>query len=176
MRALVVYESMFGNTRDVAEAIARGLASHGDVDLSEVGNAPQRVDAEVDLLVVGGPTHAFGMSRARTRRDAGRQKGSAVFSAGIGIREWLEQIGSARPGVSAAAFDTKIDKPVPGSAAHKAEKILRRHGYYVATHSETFRVADTAGPLLPGEVERACAWGERFGAALAGRGAGEVVR
>ncbi|WP_353744571.1 flavodoxin domain-containing protein, partial [Thermocrispum sp.] len=51
MHALVVYESMYGNTKAIAEAIARGLASAAQVDLVEVGSAPSTVDA--DVLVVG---------------------------------------------------------------------------------------------------------------------------
>src|SRR5690606_14826892 len=70
MRALVAFESMFGNTGLIAEAIADGLARHGEVETAEVGTAPVLLPAEVDLLVVGGPTHAFGMSRPGTRSSA----------------------------------------------------------------------------------------------------------
>ena len=74
MRALVVFESMFGNTEKVAGAVARGLQLEGvDAGLVEVHAAPHRLAADLDLLVVGGPTHAFGMSRASTRADAVRQ-------------------------------------------------------------------------------------------------------
>lgn len=66
MHAFVIYESMFGNTRKVAE----GLATSAKVDLREVGAAPATIEGGVDLLVVGGPTHAFSMSRPRTREDA----------------------------------------------------------------------------------------------------------
>ena len=72
MRALVVYESMFGNTRLVAEAVAEGLSSGLDVDVVEVAAAPTSFD-DVELVVVGGPTHALGMTRQRTRDDARRQ-------------------------------------------------------------------------------------------------------
>ena len=67
MRALVVYESMFGNTEAVARAVADGLAEMHDVDLREVSQAPIAVIARVDLIVVGGPTHAFSLSRPATR-------------------------------------------------------------------------------------------------------------
>src|SRR5687767_14509631 len=63
MRALVVYESMFGNTSAVATAIATGLSTRMGVDLVEVAAAPAALDAGVDLVVAGGPTHAFSMSR-----------------------------------------------------------------------------------------------------------------
>ncbi|HLM17565.1 MAG TPA: flavodoxin family protein, partial [Acidimicrobiia bacterium] len=65
--AMVVYESMFGNTRAVAEAIADSLARHFDrVDVLEADVAPLTLDG-VSLVVVGAPTHAFGMSRPSTR-------------------------------------------------------------------------------------------------------------
>ncbi|HEY8721330.1 flavodoxin domain-containing protein [Pengzhenrongella sp.] len=54
MRALVVYESMFGNTRDIAQAVADGMSAEVEVEVVEVGAAPEHLDAEVGLLVVGG--------------------------------------------------------------------------------------------------------------------------
>ncbi len=70
MDALVVVESVFGNTRAVAEAIAAGLADRMTVRVVDVADAPTAVTG-LDLLVVGGPTHAFGMSWSATRRSAG---------------------------------------------------------------------------------------------------------
>jgi flavodoxin len=67
MHAIVVYESMFGNTQRVAEAVAAGIAAHMTVELIEVGAAPTQIGEDVGLLVVGGPTHAFGLSRQSTR-------------------------------------------------------------------------------------------------------------
>ena len=65
MTALVVFESMFGNTKVIADAVAEGLARHLPVRQVEVGAAPTVIGGEVELLVVGGPTHAFGLSRPR---------------------------------------------------------------------------------------------------------------
>ncbi len=66
MRALVVYESMFGNTRVIADAVAIGLSTWLDVGLVEVGTADPALNDDVRLLIVGGPTHAFEMSRPET--------------------------------------------------------------------------------------------------------------
>ena len=68
MKTLLVYESLWGNTKTVAETIAHAL--DGDVTLVEAGDAPTTVPPDIDLLVVGGPTHAFSMSRPSTRQDA----------------------------------------------------------------------------------------------------------
>jgi Flavodoxin len=84
MRARVVYESMFGNTQVVAQAVAEGLAKSLAVDLEEVGTAATDISADIDLLVVGGPTHAFGMSRERTRESAAEQAARGIVSAGEG--------------------------------------------------------------------------------------------
>ena len=168
MRALVVYESMFGNTRAVALAVAKGLEKWVAVDVAEVGSAPTVREDEVALLVVGGPTHAFGMSRESTRRDAATKTTEALVSTGDGIREWLAQIGPAPTGLSAAAFDTKINKAwLPGSAAKATYKPLRWLRFRMLLTPESFLVTDTSGPLVAGELDRATAWGEQVGAAWA---------
>src|SRR5215204_3827295 len=112
-RALVVYESMFGNTRVVAAAVADVLADRYEVQMLDVAAAPTTIE-DVDLLVVGAPTHAFGMSRAGTREGA-RDKGA---TAGIerGVREWLADLSIASVPGRAAVFDTKIRGPFPGTA------------------------------------------------------------
>lgn len=176
MRAKVIYESMFGNTRDIADAIGEGLSAYGETDVVEVGTADRDIGPSVDLLVVGGPTHAFGLSRTKTREDAGRQLGSPPVSSGIGIREWLDNARRAFPGTSAAAFDTKIDKPVPGSAGRGAEKRLRKLGFHVAADAQHFHVTDVSGPLVEGELARARAWGAQLGAQIAAASPPAVTR
>jgi hypothetical protein len=169
-RALVVYESMFGNTRTIAEAVADGLASDAIVEVVEVGTAPTVLAGQVDLLVVGGPTHAFGMSRPATREDATRQAGGRVVSAGIGLREWLETLPRGDGSVAVTTFDTRIDHPrLPGSAARKAEKRLRHLGYPVVAKAESFSVSGTQGPLVDGEIDRARGWGRALGAQVGER-------
>jgi flavodoxin len=80
MKALVVYESMWGNTEKVADAIAAGLGESMEVELAEVGSAPVAPGPEVSLIVAGGPTHAFSMSRTTTRKDAiDRGAGAGVY-------------------------------------------------------------------------------------------------
>jgi Flavodoxin len=167
-RALVIFESMFGNTRTIAETVAEGLSSRFVTDLTEVSLAPTRIGEDVSLVVVGGPTHAFGLTRARTRKDAATQADEPLVSPAGGLREWLEAVERPRSGVGAAAFDTRIDKPrMPGSAARRAEKPLRRLGFRLIAAAESFYVTGTKGPLVPGEVERARRWAEQVAARLA---------
>jgi hypothetical protein len=169
-RALVVFESMFGNTQKIAEAVMNGLSSHIHTVVLEVATAPEVLADDVELLVVGGPTHAFGMSRPRTREDATRQAGGHVVSERNGLREWLTSVERRTASVAAAAFDTRIDKPrVPGSAARGAEKRLRKLGFRIAVPSESFYVKGVAGPLVEGETERALRWGQELGERCASR-------
>ena len=156
MRSLVVHESMWGNTRAVAEAIASGLP--GEVRCTTVADAPTDL-AGVDLLVVGGPTHAFSMSRTTTRRDAA-SKGASEGQEALGIREWLAGLpAGAVTGI--ATFDTRVGsmKHLPGSAARSAAKLLKRHRAGSVVAVESFYVDDMEGPLLDGELERAREWG-----------------
>ena len=164
MRALLVYESMFGCTGSVARAVAEGLAADGafEVELHEVSQAPAAGTVAFDLLVVGAPTHAFSLSRPSTRRDAVRQ-GARPEAAETGMREWLDALGDRDEagGRPAAAFDTRVTKVrnLPKAASTRASHLLRRHGYRLVSRPAPFLVVDTPGPLLDGELDRARAWG-----------------
>jgi hypothetical protein len=169
MRVLVVYESMFGNTEAVARAVADGLAGSSapepvDVDVREVSGAPSPVAGQWDLVVAGGPTHAFSLSRPSTRAEA-HSRGATRGSDDVGLREWLEKLARGPHAERLAAFDTRVEKVrhLPGSAAKSAVKALRRHGYSAAVKQESFFVLDTSGPLVEGELERAYAWGAHLG-------------
>jgi len=167
MNALVIFESMFGNTGLIAEAVADGLASRLAVEKVEVGRAPEHISPQVDLVVVGGPTHAFGMSRPGTRSKAADETDAPLMSPGIGLREWLAKVSRPDGQVSSATFDTRVDKPrVPGSAAASGAKRLRRLGFRQVADPESFFVVGMTGPLLPGEYERAHRWGEALATKL----------
>ena len=168
MSALVVVESMWGNTREVGEAVAENLGP--DVTVVDVDQAPATVPAEVDLLVVGGPTHAFSMSRSKTRQSA-VESGADAARATTGIREWLEAM-PASDHLDVATFDTRVVKVQhwPGSAAKAAGKAVRRHHLGRLVASESFYVEDLKGPLHDGELERARAWGSELAALRADAG------
>lgn len=171
LRALVVYESMFGNTEAVARAIADGVASRLEVELVEVGAAPRSLPPDVRLLVVGGPTHAHGMTRPDSRADAGRRAEGRQVSRGIGIREWLTDLEAPSTPVVAAVFDTRIKGPKAlwGSAAKAATSLLAR-SFAIIRGPESFLVDGPTGPvfdrLLPAELERARSWGADLATSL----------
>jgi hypothetical protein len=165
MKALVIYESMFGNTERVARAIADGLAERYEVTLADVSTMPLALGA--DLLVIGGPTHAFGMSRPSTRASATQQGAIRPQAVDVGIREYLD-CSPLLPGLPAAAFDTRINKPfVPGSAAHRAQRRLRRLGCRIVQPAQSFLVTGTAGPLEAQEEQNARRWAADLAATVA---------
>ena len=163
MRALVIYESMFGDNQQVARAIASGLDEGGvPAESIEVGVAAQSVEPDIDLLVVGSPNHATAMPRASTRRGAADQSDAPLVSQGIGVREWLG--GATLPtGIRTAAYDTRGIRPkaivMMDHASSSIEKELAKLGGSRLAAAEHFRVMDMKGPLAPGELERAHAWG-----------------
>src|ERR1700678_4550977 len=118
MRAVVVYESMFGSTRQIAEAIAVGLGKSLAVRTIGVVDADEVACKDADLVVVGGPTHAWSMSRPSTRRgaplhlsdpdsDLALERGADW---GPGVREWIASIDQVA--AKGAAFDTRISSPI----------------------------------------------------------------
>lgn len=166
-RALVVYESMFGNTELIARAIADGLEEL-DVTCIDAAEAPPSIPADIALLVVGGPTHAFGLTRPGTRADAvtqGKKEGRAVDLRGIGVREWLDGLRQVRRDIVVAAFDTKFRR-APGSASKAIARRLRQRGAATVTPM-SFYVLGTTGPLRDGELERARSWGAALAARVA---------
>jgi flavodoxin len=140
MKSLVVYVTHKGNTRAVAEAIGDVLRQHGAAEVLPVDAAPSVLGADVDLLVVGGPTEGHGMTpeqRAHLDRlDATTVRGRA-----------------------AAAFDTRINWPrlLSGSAADGIARRLREIGARVIEPVGSF-IVNTEPALLSGELERAREW------------------
>jgi flavodoxin len=169
MRALVVYESMWGNTEKVARAVADGLAGSGVVDVLDVSGEVPGEMGDIDLLVLGGPTHAFSMSRTNTRAEAVKQGAPAGHEV-RGMRDWIE--GLSKSSIDVATFDTKVEKVrhLPGSAARKAAKEVRRHHLGRVVGTESFYVLDTDGPLGDGELDRARSWGSQLAEAQSCQG------
>lgn len=179
MRALVVYESMYGNTAKAAAAIAEGFGP--DAAVVEVGAAPHDLPADVDLLVVGGPTHGHGMSQPASRRDAQGRGERPVLSRGPGIREWIHDVRLGRP-VPFATFDTRVPGPklIWGSAADAAAKALTARGLRQALPPASLVLEGLRGSpydrLPAAELDRARDFGRRLAALVAAAPAKEGVR
>jgi hypothetical protein len=173
MRAVVVYESMYGNTHLVADAIGAGLGTVFDVRVVPVSEAGAAVLDGADLVVAGGPTHAHGMSRAATRKaavEAADKPDSGLKvepdPLGPGLRDWFGSLGHYR--VKAAAFDTRIHGPaaLTGRASKGVARLLRAHGFDVVAEPESFLVTKQT-QLEPRETARAREWGATLAAGIA---------
>jgi len=159
MKAMVVYDSVFGNTEQVAQAIGRALGSPEDVRVVQVANVRAEELAGVELLVVGSPTRGFRATPA-----------TVSFLRGIPAR--------GLQGARVAAFDTRIsmrDPGIPGIlrlmvkafgyAAKPIADQLERKGGRLAAPPEGFFVNGSEGPLKEGELERAASWARQIAAA-----------
>ena len=151
MKALVVYDSVFGNTEKVAQEMGRALATLGEAQALRVGDVRQEHLSGLDVLVVGSPTRAFSPTPA--------------------IKKWLNGLpSSSLRGVKVAAFDTRFPVQDANSAilrflvklfGYAAEPIgsrLAKKGGKPGMPPEGFFVNDSEGPLRDGELARAAEW------------------
>jgi len=143
MRALVVYDSVYGNTEEIAEAIGGAIAG-GEIRVLRAGEVGPPELENISLLVVGAPT----------------QGGRATPA----IRDFLDRVSKAEiNGLDAAAFDTRVASKVAkifGYAAGRIAGSLKKKGAKLVADPEGFFVEGTKGPLAEGELERAAAWGK----------------
>lgn len=155
MKALVVYDTKFGNTEQIAQAIGTELASKGEVAVVNVAGVRPEQLAGVNLLLVGSPTWGSRPTPAITR--------------------WLKGLPSnCLKGVQVAGFDTRGDMSqvtsrfvtalvgILGFAAAPISARLEKKGGTVAIDPEGFVVVDREGPLKEGELERATEWTQKI--------------
>jgi len=176
MRAVIIYESMFGNTHTIADAIAKGLEPMDNVVVVPMVGAGRERLGDADLLVVGGPTHYHGMSRTRTRKWAAaiaqKPKNDLVLerdAQGPAVRDWLRSLDHGH--TRFAAFDTRFKGPavLRGRASKVIGRKLRRHGFEMVATPESFFVT-LKNHLEPGEEARAREWGKRLAASVVPNG------
>lgn len=151
MKALVLYDSQFGNTEKIAQSIGGALSARAETTLLHAEAAAREALTGYDVVVVGSPTQRFNATEMVT-----------------GLLEGL-----SLPNVRAAAFDTRFDRAevdnvvlrfamkAAGDKAWAATHIadlLEKDGATVVLPPEGFFVQETEGPLRPGELERAAAW------------------
>lgn len=164
MKAVVVYESHWGNTAAVARAIAEGIGPEARAMTTDEASPP--VVAQAELLVVGAPVIGFSLPRdgtlAQLPSDA-KGEHPADVSHPL-VRTWLDSL-APRSG-QAAAFETRIWWSLRG-ATTTIEGKLRGVGCQTVAKGERFVVKGTYGPLREGELARARAWGEQLGRTLA---------
>jgi flavodoxin I len=138
MKSLVIFDSLYGNTQKIAEAIALVLKAKAvNISQTELSQLPN-----MDLLVVGCPVHAGHPSPL--------------------MQAWLNTVPkNSLKGISIAAFDTRMEIWIAklfGYASPKIEKLLVSRGGQLAAGSIGFIVTEKQGPLKQGELDRATTW------------------
>jgi flavodoxin len=152
MNALIIYESQFGNTEQIARSIAHALAERGSVRLEPIEKADPLTFEGASLLVLGSPTQHH--------------------EATPDMLAWLDRMPPQVLGrLAVAVFDTRyhISRVFAGSAAHAIGKEIQQRGGRLIAPPESFFVTDREGPLEAGEVERAASWAGALADALAAR-------
>lgn len=168
MKAIVVYESHWGNTAAVARAIADGIGP--DARLLTTDEATSDAVAGVDLIVAGAPLLGFNLpteSMLKGMATNAAKDPSPPDLSHPSMRSWLEALPAGHG--HAAAFETRIWWS-PGSAAKAILQRMEAKGYQPAGKGERFIVEGKYGPLRAGELERAKAWGAELARAMAGAG------
>lgn len=172
MRALVVYESVFGNTRAVAEGITVGLNEILAAEVLPVASWEAGLTDGLDLLVIGGPTHIHNLTTATSRQQARKMAESNPdlhideHLGAVGIRNIAGDLG-AGSGRPAAAFDTRLQAPpmFTGRASKPIARHLRSAGYRLVADPESFLVGKD-NQLADGELDHAASWGRALAAAV----------
>jgi flavodoxin I len=146
MKALIVYDSLYGNTEKIARAIAGVLTSSGEVKVLRASEVNPSELASLDLLIIGSPTQGGSPTKATL--------------------EFLSKLPeTAVKGVKVAAFDTRLSTKLVGIFGYAAGKIadgLKRKGGNLILSPEPFFVKGREGSLKEGELERATTWAKGF--------------
>ncbi|MFL5727309.1 MAG: flavodoxin [Chloroflexota bacterium] len=168
MDAVIVYESLWGNTAAVARAVAEGFGPGARALTTD--EATPAVIHGADVVVVGAPVIAFGLASDKTREGIGHgdeDAGNPPDVAHPSLKSWLDSLPAGRG--SAAAFETRLWWS-PRGATGVIERGLRKAGYEIVGKAEKFVVDGKYGPLREGELDRARGWGrslaERAGATV----------
>jgi len=142
MKALIVYDSVYGNTEKIARAMAEAITPSSDVKVLRVGEANPSEMESIDLVIVGSPTHAGRPTPA--------------------VQDFLNKVTQqSLKGIQVAAFDTRVTSKfakIFGNAAGRMGRHLTKKGGVLIVSPENFFVTGREGPLKEGELERAAAW------------------
>lgn len=162
MKVLVVYESQYGHTRQIADAIAKGVrernmtGQRSTARVYSVRTAPLTVPDDVDVVILGAPLHAY------TKPPSGELTHSStmdrILDVQPGIRDWLDAA-VIPASTRVIAFDTRMQRWSAGSGPGSAAEVLGQAGIPNVERGGTFWVRETMGPLPPGEAAKAAEWG-----------------
>ena len=153
-KAIIIYESVYGNTKKVADAIAEGIRESGEIDciIAKTGEVHHTDDlAKYDAVIFGSPNHNQEPSRNMLK-----------FIERAGIVDLDTKIG--------AAFDTYTGGN-KGIAVKKMEQVIRQKMTCITFVIDGFsaKVEGRKGPLAEGEIDRAIEFGKQVAAKIQGK-------
>lgn len=136
MRALLIYDSIFGNTEKVAKALSSGMREEGiEVDCMRANSVDIGTLGNYDMIVIGGPTHKVGLSET--------------------MKTFTKQLKKADvKNKLAFAYDTKYNKRFAGSAANRIERRMKQYGMKIVMSHVSAVVLGREGPLEDGTEEK----------------------
>ena len=137
MKALVIYDTNYGNTKKIAKIVAEKLWK--GTKLISVADLKKKDLKSMEVLIVGSPVIGWNPTERMSK-----------FLAGLKDNELQ--------GIKAAGFDTRMKLFFFTDAAKKISKELSRAGATIIARSQGFYVQKAEGPLRDGEKERAVVW------------------
>lgn len=155
MQVLVVYDSVYGNTERIAQAVGNVLGAHNEIRVRRVGDVKPTDLANLNLLMVGSPTQQFRATPAIKKFIGGIRRGElnrvqvAAFDTRLGMEDMPSRI--LPPFVKIFGYAAK---PIADSLVSKGGRLV--------TPPEGFLVKGMEGPLKEGELERAATWAEHL--------------
>lgn len=159
MNILVIYDSAFGNTEQIAQAIGNALGTPDDVKVSRVGDVKPDQFVGLKLLVLGSPTQRFRPLPAIIDMLNGIPQNSlagvkvAAFDTRLTV-EWINK-------TPVLAFFVKLSGDSAYAARHIADRLMKKGGELIVP-PEGFFVEGMEGPLVQGELERAAGWAKQI--------------
>lgn len=150
MNALVVYDSAYGNTKEIAEAINLSLSRYGDSTVRQISQVKESGLGGIDLLVIGSPTQGGKPTKPTQHfinelpKELLRQTSVAIFD--------------TRFEASEQKLPLRILMKTIGYAATKMTKSIQQKGGKTIFEPQGFIVSNQEGPLNEGEIERASTW------------------
>jgi len=157
MKAVIVYESHWGNTEVIARAVAAGFGPEAAALTTDEASGAQLVD--VDLVVAGAPLIAFGLPSDKTRGGVAAESAKAPTPPDLShplMSAWLQRL--PRGHGRSASFETRM-RWSPGGATSAIDRGLENAGYRSTGKGRRFVVKGKYGPLRDGEIELARQWG-----------------
>jgi flavodoxin len=150
MKTVIVYDSVYGNTEQIAKTIAQAIGTTDEVELRRAGDVPSMNMRSIDLLIVGSPTQG---GRPTPAVQAFLKQIPASVLGNVGVAAFDTRLLASEKG-----FGLRLVMRIVGYAAPRIARALQGKGGQLVARPEGFIVEDTKGLLKEGELDRAAIW------------------